>query len=598
VDQPELLTRRQRLTIAVLSAIVALTRFAALSKGPWDWDEVLFCLAIGDYDVAQHRPHPPGFPLHIFLGRLARLVTHSDFTALHAVNLVAGFAVFPVLFWLAWTLRFRFAGSLWVATVFAFLPNVWFYGGTAFSDVPAMVLFLAAAAAYLSSEANGRRYVLASGLAAAAILYRPHNTIMVLFPWGLASWRLLRLRKWRAIAAGTVVAFLIVTIGYGIAIAATGFERYVNVTKGHAANVGATDSIGSPSRPPLAKAVAMLLDPYEAGKVSLFLNALALLGIVLGRREAVGKILLMFAPLFLFTLVATNPLGASRMSLGYMAGVVLLAAEGAFAPGRWRPRLRLPVAALLLLILVGRFVTWVLPAFAIPRSTNPPHVEAMLWLRAHVPPRAPIVFDHSVQPWALYYMADRQLVPFEDAMATPAGRNLGEAWFVSAGSSDSEDAVNFRRPRNRTWNIVTQRGFEALAAPLATIVQFGEGWHGYEDDGTIHWRWAAHRSSMSLAPMNGRCEIVLSLFVPHEVMDRQVELKFSFNGRSVQTLLVTKPENTVRLLVEPNADAPNVLEVESNRSFVPSRRGNSNDSRELAWMLRSWRYRQVGHSRR
>lgn len=593
MESTEPLTGRQKITIAVLLAIVALTRFVALSKGPWDWDEVLFCLALDDYDVARHRPHPPGFPLHIFLGRLAKLITHSDFHALQAVNVVAAIAVFPVLFWLAWTLHFRFAGSLWVATVFAFLPNVWFYGGTAFSDVPAMVLFLAAAAAYLSSETNGRRYALASALAAAAMLYRPHDTMIVLFPWALASWRLVRVRNWRALATGTVIAFLIVTIGYGSAIAATGVERYVNATKAHATNVGATDSIGSAGRPALRTALPMLLDPCEAGKVSLLINLLALLGIALGRREAVAKILLMFVPIFLFTLIATNPLGASRMSLAYLAGVILLAAEGALAPGRFLPRLRIPIAALLLAIIVGRLVTWVLPAFENPRRTNPPQVEAARWLRAHTTPETPIVFDHSVYPWMQYYLADRRIIPYREAMASPAGRNLGAAWFVSDGNSDSEDAVAFRRPRNRTWNIVTQRGFEAYVVPLFDVAQFGDGWYGDEIDGAKHWRWAARRSSMTLVPMSGRCEITLHLAVSDELLKAPLEMRFSFNGHLVQTVAITKAENVVRLVVEPNADASNVLSIESSRAFVPAQLGASNDSRELAWMLLSWRYRRL-----
>lgn len=592
MNQQEPLSGRQKITIAVLSALVALTRFVALSKGPWDWDEVLFCLAINDYDVALHRPHPPGFPLHIFLGRIARLVTRSDFGALQTVNVLAAMAVFPVLFWLAWTLRFRFAGSLWVATAFAFLPNVWFYGGTAFSDVPAMLLFLAAAAAYLSSEGNGRRYALASGLAAAGILYRPHDTMIVLLPWALASWRFVRLRNWRALATGTVIAFLIVSIGYGSAIAVTGVERYINVTKAHAANVGATDSIGSAGRPALRQALGMLLDPCEAGKVTLLINVLALLGIALGRREAVAKILLMFAPFFLFTLVATNPLGASRMSLGYMAGVILLAAEGAMAPGRFLPRLRIPVAVLLLVIIVGRLVTWVLPAFEFPRRTNPPQVEAALWLRAHTTPQTPIVFDHSVYPWMNYYLSDRRIIPYREAMASPAGRNLGAAWFVSNGNSDSEDAVAFRRPRNRTWNIVTQRGFETFVVPLSAVAEFGSGWWGDEIDGAKHWRWAARRSSMTLAPMRGPGEITLSFAVPEEFLKAPLEMRFSFNGRLVQQIAITKAENVIRLPVEPNANASNVLEIESSRAFVPSQLGPSSDSRELSWMLLGWRYRR------
>jgi hypothetical protein len=319
---------------------------------------------------------------------------------------------------------------------------------------------------------------------------------------------------------------------------------------------------------------------------------LALVGIVLGRREAVGPILLMFVPVFLFTLVATNPLGASRMSLAYMAGVVLLATEGTLVPGRFAPRLRLPLSALLLLIIVGRLVTWVLPAFETPRRTNPPQVEAMLWLREHVSPRASIVFEKGVDPWVRYYLGDRKTIRFVDAMNAPVG-DFSDGWFVNIGNSNVEDAVMFRRPRNRTWNIVTQRGFEAFVQPMVETLRFGRGWYQDEEDGSEHWRWAARRSSMILTAMRGRREITLEFTVPVDSLG-PIDLRFSFNGRPVRTVPVTKRENIVHLVVDPQVSSANVLEVEASRAFVPAQRGGSGDQRELAWMLRSYRIHPAG----
>ena len=66
-----------------------------MARSLWDWDEALFSLGMRSYDVTQHHPHPPGFPVYIALGRIVRLVIHSDFRALQAINLVAGMLLFP-----------------------------------------------------------------------------------------------------------------------------------------------------------------------------------------------------------------------------------------------------------------------------------------------------------------------------------------------------------------------------------------------------------------------------------------------------------------------------------------------------------------------
>jgi hypothetical protein len=58
-------TARQKRIVLVLTIAIALTRLAATARSLWDWDEALFTMAVRDYDVARHHPHPPGYPLFI-----------------------------------------------------------------------------------------------------------------------------------------------------------------------------------------------------------------------------------------------------------------------------------------------------------------------------------------------------------------------------------------------------------------------------------------------------------------------------------------------------------------------------------------------------
>src|SRR5438067_2001126 len=132
-----------------LWALTALSRFAAIAKSPWDWDEVELMRGVRAYDVSLHAPHPPGYPVFIFIAKLIRPIAGSDFHALQSIVVVSAIALFPVVFFLARELRFSTRTALLGATLTAFLPNVWFYGGTAMSDVPGLVLGLFACAMLL-----------------------------------------------------------------------------------------------------------------------------------------------------------------------------------------------------------------------------------------------------------------------------------------------------------------------------------------------------------------------------------------------------------------------------------------------------------------
>jgi len=587
----EPLSRNERTAVAGLTLLVGLTRFIPLSRGPWDWDEVLFCLSLGDYNVAVHQPHPLGFPLFVLLGKFFRLFVSSDFGALQTVNILASIAVFPVLFWLARALRMDFVTSLGAALLFAFLPNVWFYGGTAFSDPLGMVLFLAVAAAYLTAGSDARRYLAASLLLAAALLVRPQNLFVAIFPWTIATVRLLRERRFRPVAGGTLIVVLLVAAGYGAAAWATGFDAYYHAVIGHTSYVRHADSIEAAYRPPLWEVARIQLDPYEAGKASLLIDVLMLAALIRGRRKTVAEILLIFAPFFLFAIFAVNPGGSSRFSLNYVAAFALLAAEGTDALGRiWR-RGRIAIHAVVMTLLIGRLVTWILPAFATPRATLPPPVSAALWLRAHVPETSTIFNDGS-WPWPRYYLPHHKQVVVSDIGDMLQRPDSAGGWFFGMGASTTDGAILFLRPRNRTWNVVTQRNFESFVAPAGQMVEFGNGWHGPEQNGADSWRWAGSHSWTTFGPAREPRELRLRFDVPLDAIKHPVTVRFLMNGAPLGTFVATRQEgNEVRFVVSPRADRPNVLEIAVSDAFVPARLGGSDDHRELALMLHSWTWR-------
>jgi hypothetical protein len=605
------LTRVQRIVVVCTAAAVALTRLVPLSQGPWDWDEVLFCHAVRDYNVAAHQPHPLGFPLYIALAKLARFFTDSDFHALQVVNVLLAMCVFPVAFWVARGFRFDFLSSFATALCMAFLPNVWFYGGTVFSDLPAMVFFLSAVAAYLwagAAQPEERaalwRYALASVLLAAAVLVRPQNALVAVFPWTMATYRLLRARRFVAVALCSLLLIGIVAGGYVAAAVVTGPREYIEAVKNHSAYVRRSDTITSTNHPGLAETLRLQLDPYDAGKVTILLNVLAAVAILRGRRDRVVPILLTFLPVFVFTTLALHPLGASRFSLNYMTGIVLLGVEGTAVVARWavwllarmRARLSSPAEPALRIALMAaiilRFGTWVLPAFTEPCTRQPPPTEAVLWLRDHTPPGTPVFADGGILPWTRYYLP-RHKVYYLPPDKIPRHPDAARGWFVAMGAAQSPMATEFLRPHNRTWNVVTKRGFEAFIEPASQVAAFPRGWHGIEGGDVETWRWSKRNAVMELGPCPGQCELRIRYLLPLDAIRHPVRVRFTLNGAPLGAVTATEMENESRYVVDAEDYRANVLRVDLSDSFVPARLGGSADQRELGMMLRSWEWGPV-----
>jgi hypothetical protein len=136
-----------------------------------DLDSVNFALGIRDYDVAQHQPHPPGYPVFILLAKAVHAVVPSEATALALVSVIAG-----ALGVLAMALLFRrFEGARapgvwWVAAIVVTMtaPLYWFTAARPLSDVAGLAAALAVQALTLGAQSNRALATAAFGAGLAA----------------------------------------------------------------------------------------------------------------------------------------------------------------------------------------------------------------------------------------------------------------------------------------------------------------------------------------------------------------------------------------------------------------------------------------------
>jgi hypothetical protein len=479
----EPLALRQRRLVLALAVVVAATRFLAISHSMWDWDEALFASALQHYDVAHHHPHPPGFPLFFALAKLVRLVVHDDFHALQAVSVFASLFVFPAFFALARSLRFRFRTCAMGATLFCFLPNVWYWGGTGFTDELALVTALAGAALLLRDDRRRRTYIGGCLFFAATMLVRAQN-VLLLWPWIEASWRRLRAKRIWDVIAGTALIVVLVLTGYGIAAKLTGFAEFAKATNEHQRYIATVDGALNPGRIPMASLLQdFLFDPFESRAASTVLFGFALLSFARPRHAHV-VILLTFLPNFFLAWFLLSPSGISRLSLGYIAFDVLLAADGmdvtaSFLASRARAVSREQVAATLQMlfaaVVIGRYVVWVWPGLQEIRLHDSPPVQAMNWIRQNVPRGATIQVSSGLDPFAAYFLPDYKIVPehaktrSREGQAAAAVNRFDQseepahdvACVVTDRIDPSPQAINFQRPRQHLWALFNRRYFEA-----------------------------------------------------------------------------------------------------------------------------------------
>lgn len=437
------LTRRERLAVWLLTLVIAATRWPAVSRTLWDWDEALFALALRDYDVVAHHPHPPGFPLFIALARaLAKLIPLDEFHALQSVTVFASLFVFPAMFFLARELRFSAMTSMGAGLLLAFFPNVWFFGGTAFSDVPSLVLALLASALLLRGRRSDASLLLGAVVLGIAAGFRPQNLLIGFVPLLLAFMQ----RRRTAIVGAVIVALIVIASYGGAASFSGGWDVYRSALVRHERYIREVDSFLGPTRPGLIQvADDFFVRPYRAPLINVVITLLAFVGLWRLRGRATLA-LLIFGPFLLFAWLYLDFHSASRFSIGYMPLFALLAASA--------------IPARALTAVIALLVLWTWPALRVVHTTVSPPVAGIESIRA-MGTRV-IYVDERLAAHAALLLPDHER---HIVRVTPPLVEDANAGLLREGMSVIPGARSFTRERERLEGISRKRYFEVSVVP-------------------------------------------------------------------------------------------------------------------------------------
>jgi len=570
---PPPLTRNERLVIAVLSVAGALSRLAAISLTPWDWDEAQVMTALRTFDVAMHHPHPPGFPLFIGAAKLLTLAGVAPFRALQTIVVLAAIAIVPAMFFLAREARLPFDVSSSAAVLLAFFPNVWFYGGTAFSDVPAMTLIVVAIALLLRGCRGDAAFIGGAIVLAISAGVRPQNLVIGAIPFVIAAFH----RRSRTTVIASVLVLVIVTVTYAIVIhQSEGWAEYRNTLEVHGQYITRTDSFRSPSRPALWRVFDdFFIRPYRAPLINTIVSILAMVGVVFAFRRRAGTLVVLasFVPFCVFAWLILDRFSVSRFSIGYAPLIALLAAEGAFA-------LRRVAGVAIVAVLTTLMIVWTWPALHVVRTTASPPAAAIDYVREHYDPATSLLdvqtlmkaFTDAMLPDYSRDLVDPSIVPL-----LGFGSRRSEP-FIREGSSSVPEKITFSRAPGRLWWLARQRYFDVSVIPVQKP-QFDPGWYDEETDGIRIWRWMRGSASVVLPPSIRPSRITLRLHVPRGT-------SFTVTvGHVVLERMTPDREDIARTYEIAPSESSVPLTIETDRTVNPARVGLSPDARDLGLRL-------------
>jgi hypothetical protein len=425
-----------------LAALTAASRIPFRSRLLPTWDAIQFALALREYDLVKHQPHPPGYILYVALGRAVNALAADPAATLTWLAVAASAVTVFLAYRLAWTLYGRPTAVL-TALGLAASPLFWFYGlvGLPYTAEAALATLVAAAVWRLR---HGRPVDVAwsaivLGLAGGV----RQSVLLLLFPLWAGAIRV-ALPGWRPLLIGlgvlglTVAAWLVpmIWLAGGATVYLTAalelFDSTVRRTTVLADWQGNVLSLGE----------SLLLGVGVLAVVLLPASAAGMRGLVRGEGRAWLFAGWIVPPLLVYTFVHFGQYGylctvLPALYIVIARALVRFAATAAPAGPRWRARARWAVAAAVVVVALTAHAAF----FTRAESTEVPGLEAepgsegrATWLlvgyRFRLWPHTARGLREQEEVIRAYARAVRQgFPPADTVLVTELGNRRSSPWF-------------------------------------------------------------------------------------------------------------------------------------------------------------------------
>lgn len=388
--------------VALLGAVAALLalRLPFLPPTLEDIDSVNFELGVHDYDPVHHQPHPPGYPVYIFLAKLIHPWFDSHAAGLGFVSaLFSAVSVVP-LYFLMRRLTSRPAAAL-VCVLTLFNPILWFNSVRPMSDLTGFFFVTATQCLLLTGILHDcpwrRRQVWLAGtvLAGISIGVRSQAVWLVgpLLLYGIWRLRSIRAAAVTLLCVGAAAALWLVPV----VELSGGTAQFVDTFSTMIRSALPVEPLvnGFSLRRAARATVDVLVSPWQSvgfGAIVLMLAGVGTVLLVRSDRRLLGLLSLLFVPyaLYHYAIQATPTLRYAIPIVPLVASLTTVA----ILRGSQRTPFLLPGAAAA--AMAGAAITTT-PALAAYHSTPSPPFQALAALDAlDVAPGSVVVTGHHV----------------------------------------------------------------------------------------------------------------------------------------------------------------------------------------------------------
>lgn len=188
------------------------------------WDSAQFGLALERFNVVEHRPHPPGYPLYILWGKLCTFLIDNPNLSFVFIGLLLSVIASVIVFKLVRGIFHNDSIAWLAAALYTFAPLTIYHELKALTYViSAFFSVLVAFYAWEILEGRSRGYLkitLAIGLMG---MIRPYESILLL---PLAIWSISKLGYRKLIISSLIYIFLQILWIIPVALLSGGFNQY------------------------------------------------------------------------------------------------------------------------------------------------------------------------------------------------------------------------------------------------------------------------------------------------------------------------------------------------------------------------------------
>jgi hypothetical protein len=193
--------------VSTLFLLTIITRIPFASKFLYHWDSGQFALALDEYDITVHQPHPPGYFLYVMLGRLLHLFINDANTVFVSISVVFSGLTVITIYYLGKEI-FDKKIAILAAAIALTSPNLWFHGEVALTYIVEAFFSTAVALLCWRILKGEHKYIWLSVIALGIAGGIRQNTAVFLFPLWLFSVKGVPIRKFIASLGLLVVVCL------------------------------------------------------------------------------------------------------------------------------------------------------------------------------------------------------------------------------------------------------------------------------------------------------------------------------------------------------------------------------------------------------